>query len=145
MPPMSRAFFSDAADALRGFLPKDLRAFSSRTSSRNLKVWYGEETREHYEVQVIQAKARRSVLEIGFHAEHSDRSANEDAIARVRAASRRLGKNAQAGPFLGRPSPWMRMSETWDGDHLFEPETSIEAAERLAAYIRTLEPLRRKS
>jgi hypothetical protein len=141
---MSKAFFADAGDALRGFLPKELREFRSRTSSRNLKVWFGDETREHYEVQVISSRSRRSVLEIGYHAEHPDRAANEDAIDRVRAALRSLGKAAEAGAFLGRPSPWMRMSETWDGEGLFEPETAIEAAERLSAYIRALEPLRRK-
>jgi hypothetical protein len=76
---LSRLFFDEAADALVGFLSPRWRQFSSRVSSRNLKVWYAGDGREHYEVQLLSAKR----LEIGFHAEHRDRARNEEVLARL--------------------------------------------------------------
>lgn len=146
-----RAFFDQVADALIGFLPPDLRDFGSYRTSHNIKVWYGDDgRREHYEVQVISGRhvqASGQVLEIGFHAEHRDASDNEDAIARLTGAESRwrkaLGDEPEAGTFLGHKGPWRRLSEVWSDDGVTEPEAAIEAAERLAAYIRTFEPVRR--
>src|SRR6266851_6235571 len=51
-PPMKgRALYDDVSDALANFLPPKLRNFSSYCTSHNIKVWYGDVTREHYEVQ----------------------------------------------------------------------------------------------
>src|SRR5713101_6078623 len=50
---MSRAFFEQLSDALAGFLPPDLREYGSVIGSRNVKVWYGPESHEHYEVQSL--------------------------------------------------------------------------------------------
>lgn len=151
---MTRQFFDEIADALVGFLPRDLRAFASRRGTRNLKVWYGEDAREHYEVQIVstaaltasQRRGRRPVVEIGFHSEHPRPEENEAALARIApgALRRALGPNAQRGTFLGsrRTAAWRRISEVWpeaDAD----AETAVEAAERLAAYIRAIEPVRR--
>ena len=55
-----------------------------------------------------------------------------------------LGRQPQAGAFLGRQSAWRRISEVWDGDGLTD-DAAVEAAERLGAYIQTLEPLRRRA
>ena len=55
-----------------------------------------------------------------------------------------LGRDAQAGAFLGRQSKWRRISEVWEGEGLTD-DAAIEAAERLATYITVLEPLRRKA
>ena len=46
-----------------------------------------------------------------------------------------------AGPFLGR-SGWQRVSETWADPDLSDPEICFEIADRLAAYVNVLEPLR---
>ena len=141
---MSRAFFEQLSDALAGFLPPGLRAYGSAIGSRNVKVWYGPESHEHYEVQSLSSRR----LEIGFHAEHPVETRNEEVMTALRARERTwrraLGKDAQAGPFLGRQRGWRRISEVWDGPGLDTDEAAVEAAERLARYIRTLEKIRMK-
>jgi len=138
---VSREFFDEVDKALRGFLPPNLREFSARRTSGNLKVWYGDEDREHYEVQLM----RGPKLEVGFHTEHRDAARNEEALARLldkeKAWRKSLGPEPEAGAFLGRQSPWRRVSEVWDLPD-FSDDASIEAAERLADYITALEPLR---
>jgi hypothetical protein len=142
---VSRAFFDDAADALVGFLPPRFRRFTSRVSSRNLKVWYTADGREHYEVQLLSARR----LEVGFHSEHRDATRNDEVLARLlaeeRAWRRALGADVVAGKFVGAGPrvPWRRVSEVWNGVDAGGPETAIEAAERLSDYINAFEPLRR--
>jgi hypothetical protein len=139
---MSREFFDECADALIGFLPPELSAFSHRATSRNLKVWYGNESREHYEIQVAGGR-----LEIGFHTEHPNPDRNDAVLdgllADERAWRRALGRDVEAGAYLGRQSAtWRRVSEVWDED-ADDPAAAIEAADRLAAYITAIEPVRR--
>jgi hypothetical protein len=55
-----------------------------------------------------------------------------------------LGPDAVAGGFLGRPDDWRRLSETWPDPDLGDPDLGIEIATRLADYLTTLEPLRRR-
>jgi hypothetical protein len=142
---VSRAFFDDAADALVGFLPPRWRRFTSRVSSRNLKIWYSPDGREHYEVQLLSAKR----LEVGFHTEHRDAGRNEEVLGRLLAQEREwrqaLGADVVVGKFLGAGArvPWRRASEVWDDVDVDGPETAIEAAERLSDYIGAFEPLRR--
>jgi hypothetical protein len=146
---VGRVFFDQVAEALVGFLPAELAGFASRATGRNVKVWFGPETREHYEVQLVSARLAgrqgRAVLEVGFHAEHPDAGRNQAVLAKLLAAKPRwrdeLGEEPEAGPFLGR-SGWRRISEVWDGPALDGPEAAVEAADRLATYIRALEPLR---
>jgi hypothetical protein len=142
---MSREFFEHIVDALMGFLPPERTTFSWRAGSRNVKVWYGSEPREHYEAQLV-----GGALEIGFHSEHSDARRNQavldELLANEQAWRRRLGRDAEAGSYVGRrSSPWRRVSELWEGEGLLEPETAIEAGERLAEYIDAFEPLRAAS
>jgi hypothetical protein len=141
LPRVSRAFFETVDDALHGFLPPALRDFDSHRTSMNLKVWY-EEAREHYEVQLVSGPA----LEMGFHAEHKEPGRSEEVLARLVDGEKRwrkaLGRAPQTGAFLGRQKNWRRVSEVWDGDGLTD-DAAVEAAERLAAYIEALEPLRR--
>jgi hypothetical protein len=136
-------FFDDVLDALVGFLPAAHRSFSSKKTWLGLKVWFGPEPREHFEVQFLGRRGEK--LEIGFHAEHREQSKNEEVLERLLAAEPKwrpaLGDEAKAGKFLGRQSPWRRLSEVWEGDDLLGPETAIEAAERLADYVRVLVPL----
>lgn len=138
---MSKEFFEQVLDALVGFLPPDGRDFSWRTSSRNVKVWFGAEMREHYEVQLVGDE-----LEVGFHSEHPDPARNDAVLGRILDAEaswrRRLGREVEIGRYLGRQTRWRRASECWDGDGLLEPGTAVEAAERLATYITIIEPLR---
>jgi hypothetical protein len=150
---MSKAFFGDVADALRGFLPREFRSFDHAIGSRNCKVWFAS-WHEHYEVQMVPAGVLRasgftgmsSALEIGFHAEHPRPQHNDEALALVRAKKRALGKDSVPGPFLGRreiADRWRRMSELWEGT-FSDDGAAIEAAERMAAYINALEPVLRR-
>ncbi|MGH2820310.1 MAG: hypothetical protein ACRDJ5_06630 [Actinomycetota bacterium] len=151
---MSRAFFETLEDALVGFLPSDLRAFSARRGGRNLKVWYDDE-REHYEAQLISPSAAglrgsRDVLEVGFHLEHRGPARSQEVLEglleREREWRRELGREPRAGAFLGSGfDRWRRISEIWSGDGLVEEETAVDAADRLAVYIRVLEPLRTRT
>jgi hypothetical protein len=151
---MSEDFYRDACDALVGFLPAELAAFEHRAHGRGLKVWFGEVHREHYELQEVGMIERdgRDVLErgleIGFHAEHRDPAANERALAVLLGGEKRwrarLGAAAHAGPFVNdQQRGWRRISEFWTGEEIDEPDTAIEAADRLACYIAAFEPLRR--
>lgn len=150
-----RAFYDAVGDALTGFLPPSLRDFGCYRSSYNIKLWYGDQEREHYEVQLLKWD-RRIGLEIGFHAEHKDPDANETAMGRLLASEKswrkKLGNEPESGPFIGHQSKtWRRLSEFWPmagpttgkasrgGD---DPDLAIDAAERLASYITALEPLR---
>ncbi len=148
----SRAFFQDVADALAGFLPPELRRFSARVTSANLKVWY-DEWREHYEVQLVSksalpARLRRAgrALEIGFHAEHPSADESRRAVDRLMTSESswrgRLGTQAQAASFFGSDR-WRRLSELWQEEGGLDDGAAIDAAERLAAYISCLEPVRR--
>ena len=142
---MSRVFFEQVVETLVGFLPPERSRFSSRVTGRNAKVWFGAEAREHYEAQLVRRDGA-VVLEIGFHAEHPDAARSKAVLDRLLAGERRwrrtLGEDVETGAFLGRPSPWRRASETWADADLDDPGTAVEAADRLAAYITALEPLR---
>ncbi len=140
-----RAFFESVADALVNFLPPSRRDFSHYCTSANFKLWYGAERKEHYEVQHI---ASRGALEIGFHSEHSNRTRNDDVVAQLLAAEKKwrrtLGSDVEVGPFIGAQSgSWRRVSEVWRAAHWDSDEaTAVDAAERLAIYIKTFEPIR---
>jgi hypothetical protein len=85
-------------------------------------------------------------LEVGFHAENRDLEANDRVLARLVANERRwrrsLGQEAIAGPFLGRPDDWRRVSETWPDPDLSDPDLGGEIAARLVEYLVALEPFR---
>jgi hypothetical protein len=139
-----RAFYDDVADAVTAFLPPSLRDFQWYRTNHNLKVWYDTDEREHYEVQLLKVD-KRIVLEIGFHAEHKEKQRNDDAVAKLLSVEKRwrgdLGKQPEAGAFIGhRSGIWRRISETWDVTD--DPEIAVDAAQRLADYIKTLEPIR---
>ena len=84
-------------------------------------------------------------LEIGFHAEHKEASRNREVIdllaANEKAWRKALGSEPEAGAFIGyQTRTWRRLSEVWPATD--DPEIAVDAAERLAAYICALEPLR---
>lgn len=148
------AFFEQVVDAMAGFLPPDRRRFDHHRTGHNVKVWFGDERREHYEAQVVSPRTLRAsklpatgpALEIGFHAEHPDAERNARALDRLlaRATDWRatLGAEPTGGAFVGDRSGWTRLSEFWLDSWAMEPEAAVEAGERLAAYITALEPIR---
>ena len=138
-----KEFFADVADAVRGFLPRELGECSVAISGRNVKLWF-DDAKEHYEAQ----RTRRG-FEVGFHSEHGEQDRNEVVLSRLQAGERAwrkaLGKQPQAGPFLGSDGPWRRISEFWDEVDLEFPDAAVEVADRLGSYIEALEPLRRQA
>lgn len=142
---MSREFFVQVTDALGGMLAPEPRA-QWQWHGAGLKVWFGDR-REHYEAQFV-PRGRTVGLEVGFHAEHPDVARNDEVLARLTAGERRwrraLGADPEAGPFLGRQRDrWRRLSEVWDTPDLRGPDGPVEVADRLATFIRALEPVRR--
>ena len=152
---MELGLFDEVAEALRGLAPRELGDLRTRARRYGIKAWYGpvNPPSEHYEAQVIGAgyvdDATVLALELGFHAEHPRQEANDSAIASVLAAGakwrRALGQTAVAGPFLGRPDDWRRVSETWADPNLSDPDLALEVATRLIDYITVIEPLRRRT
>lgn len=147
---MELELFDQVADALRALVPADLGQLRTQPRRWGIKAWFDAEDcpREHYEAQVISAKhvadAEVLAVEVGFHAEHPKPPDNEAAMAAIVAAPgwrKALGPEAVAGDFLGR-SGWQRVSETWPDPDLGDPELCFEVADRLAAYMAVLEPLR---
>jgi hypothetical protein len=152
---MELTLFEEVADALRGLVPRELGQLRQQVRRYGVKVWYGSDrpTREHYEAQVISADdvedATVLALEVGFHAEHPQAEDNEKVIAHLLASERRwrpvVGTEAIAGAFLGRPGPWLRLSETWPDPNLGATELAVELAVRLTDYVTALEPVRRQT
>ncbi len=152
---MELALFDEVGEVLRGLVPPELGEIRARSHRYGIKVWFGaaKPDREHYEAQVIAAhhvdEASVLALEIGFHVEHPNPDENEQVLARLIRESRRwrraLGAQAVAGPFLGRPDDWRRLSETWADPDMSDPDLPLELATRLTDYITVLEPIRRRS
>ena len=148
---MELELFDQVADALRAMVPAELGELRTQPRRWGIKVWFDEDAcpREHYEAQVISARhvpdAEVLAVEIGFHAEHPKAPDNAAAVAPLLAASAAwqadLGPEAVAGDFLGRGG-WQRVSEVWSDPDLSDPEVCFEVADRLAAYITALEPVR---
>ncbi len=145
--------FEEVAEVARAMAPPELPPFRSRAHRAGAKVWFGgtEAPREHYEAQLLPlalvSGARVVALEIGFHAEHPKVADNDAVLARLLRSEKRwrrtLGREAVAGPFLGRPDVWRRVSEVWTDPDLDDGALVEEIAARLTDYARVLEPARR--
>ena len=146
--------FDEVADIVRGMAPPELGEVRVRARHYGIKVWFGadEPGREHYEAQVIGARdvkgAKQCALEVGFHSEYPKTAENDAVLATIVASERQwrrvVGKEAIAGPFLGRADVWRRVSETWPDPDLDAPELPLEIALRLVDYVSALEPVRRE-
>jgi hypothetical protein len=152
---MDFGLFDEVAEALRSLVPGDFGTLRTRARRYGVKVWFdvANPPREHYEAQVIGPTdvpgATVLALELGFHAEQPDPATNESTLqtllGREKTWRRTLGAPPVAGPFIGRPDDWRRVSETWPDPDLDDPELPIELATRLTDYISALEPLRRRA
>jgi hypothetical protein len=151
---MDLMLFDEVAETMRALVPVELGPVRVRVRRYGIKVWFGTEQppREHYEAQVIGARhvdgATVLAVEIGFHCENRDKAANDQVIAHLLAAEPTwrpvLGDEAVAGPFLGRPDDWRRLSETWADPDLGDPDLGMEMGTRLTDYLTALEPVRRR-
>jgi hypothetical protein len=142
---VSDAFFDQVRDAFEGFVASLGRDLHTTAHGRGVKAWYGDATREHYEAQLIRTDDRAQ-LEIGFHAEYPKAKENDEVLARLIAREREwrpaLGKEAEAGGFLGR-NGWTRISEVWELPQFDAIDDVIDVAARLADYVHAIEPVRR--
>ena len=146
---MELHLFDQVADAVASLIAPEYEHYRQRSHRYGLKIWFGPQkpTRDHYECQMIDRRHLDGqagwAIETGFHTEFADPAANDVIIDRLRSAEktwrRKLGPDAELGPFLGRGDEWYRLSETW-----IEPETPdlvLELAGRLTDYIEVLQPL----
>ena len=150
---MDLHLFDAVAVNLRALVEPDLGEPQLKAHRYGIKVWFGSPTptREHYEAQVINARhvpeANVLAIEVGFHAEHPKKADNAAVLAHLVAKEKAwrkvVGAEAVAGPFLGRPDDWRRVSETWPDPDLGEEDLAFELAARLTDYISALEPIRR--
>jgi hypothetical protein len=149
---MELALFEGVAEACRSLVPPELGRLQLRPRSYGLKAWFGpnDAPRAHYEVQVVGAKlvpdAEYLAIEIGFHLEHRTLEENDAELTALLAGEskwrKQLGEDAVAGPFIGRPEDWRRISETWPDPDLGDPDLALDLALRLTDYVSAIEPLR---
>jgi hypothetical protein len=140
---IKRHFFDDVHDTVEGALAGSRTALNVKTHERGCKVWFGDETKEHYEAQLVQVGGD-IVLEVGFHCEHRDRATNLQTIKRLTAATTwrdELGDEPVAGDFIGNKT-WQRISEVWTFDD--DPDLAIDVGLRLAEYVVVIEALRHR-
>jgi hypothetical protein len=144
---MEALFFDVVRDAFEGFVAGVDGRRNIYVHSRGMKVWFDDNTREHYESQLIRVDGQVQ-LEIGFHAEYPKAPQNDEVLRRLVAAEAQwrpeLGDDAVAGDFIGRAG-WRRISEVWPAPDAEIIDEAIEAAARLADYVIALEPLRRST
>ncbi|MBA3280888.1 MAG: hypothetical protein H0U29_01520 [Acidimicrobiia bacterium] len=145
--------FDQVDDGLRALVPADLGTLHTQARRWGVKAWFDVKAcpRAHYEAQVVGAEhvpgAEVLAIEVGFHVEYPNERDNDAAMAAIRRTEptwrAALGSDAVVGAFLGRVG-WLRLSETWTDPDLGDPELCFEVADRLAAYVTTIEPLRRE-
>ena len=97
---MDLGFFETVRDAFEGFVADVPGQRNTYVHSRGLKAWFGDDTREHYEAQLIRVDGGVQ-LEVGFHAEHPKAPLNDAVLQRLLAAEATwrpvLGDDAVAG------------------------------------------------
>jgi hypothetical protein len=133
--PTFRDFYADVAERLPALLPRDLRAFETARLGSVFKVFYGDR-RQHFELWF-----HAGALEVAFHLEGG---AGDEEVLRLlerklRSIRTQLGGDVRLEPF---GKGWTHLFEVWRGASR-GPDLAGEAAERLAEYIRVVEPIRR--
>ena len=149
---MEMGLFEAVAEGCRSLVPSDLGELHVRARSYGVKLWFGspDPPRDHYEAQVVGAMhvpdAETLAIEVGFHLEHRAMEDNDGALDDLMEHEEvwrdLLGADAVAGPFIGRPEDWRRISETWPDPDLSDPDLAFDLAVRLTDYVTALEPLR---
>jgi hypothetical protein len=131
-----RDFYAEVADQLPALLPTDLRDYETARMGGVFKIFY-DDRRQHFELWF-----RDKGLEVALHLEGSEED-DEPVLrmleAKLPAIRKRLGGEVKLEPF---GKGWTHLYELWPGASR-EPELAREAAERLAEFVRLLEPMRR--
>lgn len=152
---MELGLFDEVGEAVRGLMDPGLGEVRFKAHRYGVKLWFDADSapRQHYEAQVVGAKhvpdAKVLALEVGYHCEHPKLAENEAILAtlhtRERAWRKAIGKDAVAGPFLGRADTWRRVSETWPDPDLGDDEIVMDVALRLTDYMTAFEPILRST
>jgi hypothetical protein len=130
------SFLRQVADELPAHLPPALRGYDAQQWGRFYKIWYGDR-KIHYEVQFLS----RRELQIGLHLE-ADEKTNEEVAGTLERRRARIRKALGEDASVGSHGPkWRFLAESWRGGELTGEDAAIEAAARLAEYVRTLQPL----
>ena len=148
---MTRAFFDQVYDELRGLVGPALRDLRSLRTSTLVKLWFADPA-VHFEAQRLSLRwapdpAHR--YEVGLHLEHPTAARNDEILGALTAPGRRkVWRRALPGAVGGdaigpRAAVWRRVSELLEGEDADDPDLAGEIAERLAAYVKALEPLLR--
>lgn len=142
---MSRDFFDQIDDEVRGFVGPALREFSTYKSSRLIKVWY-DDPAVHFEAQALSGKwapLPGMCLEIGLHLESKELGRNQSILDEL-VVSKHLWSSvlpeAEYGKAIGPMKSWRRLSEVMPVD-VMDGELAGEVAERFSAYILALSSL----
>lgn len=141
---MSRSFFEQVDDELRGLVGPKLRSYSSYKAGRLLKVWYGD-GRIHFEAQIVGPRwsgTGDAAVEVGLHIELADAKSSQAAMERICKPKvlKSLGE-PQTGRALGpRGASWRRVSELIPFTDEDDLDLASEVAERLAVYVKVLAP-----
>lgn len=143
---MSRAFFDQVDDEVRGFVGPAFRDFHTEKTGRLVKLWY-EDPAVHFEAQKLSptwSPIPGPCLEVGLHLESKDPARNRSMLERLLECrelwSGALGQAEHGKCFGPRGAEWRRLSEAIEVDELDE-DLAGEVAERLARYVVTLRPL----
>ena len=89
---MEPGFFEIVRDAFEGFVAGVGGRRNIYVHNRGLKVWFDDDTREHYESQLIRVDGEVQ-LEIGFHAEYPKAPQNDEVLRDYSTSSRCGGLN----------------------------------------------------
>ena len=136
--PTYRDFYADVAEELRTLLPTDLRDHETRRMGGVFKVFY-DAPRQHFELWF-----RDGGLEVAFHLEgrpDDDEPVLQALERRMAGIRKQLGGDVRLEPF-GRD--WVRLFEHWPGASR-QPSLASDASERLAEFVRLIEPMRRSA
>ena len=132
------AFFEIVRDAFEGFVVGVGGRRNLYVHSRGLKVWFDDDTREHYESPLIRVDGVVQI-EIGFHAGIPKAPQNDEVLRRLLAVEPvwrpDLGDDAVAGEFVKGRAGWRRISEVWPAPDSEVVDEAIETAARLADYV----------
>jgi hypothetical protein len=143
---VSRSFFDQVDDEVRGFVGPELREFSTVKNGRLIKLWYRVPA-VHFEAQRLSAAwspSPKHCIEVGLHLEAKDPARNEWILGELlRCRQKWLDElaGAECGPCFGpRGSAWRRVSEVIELEEM-DADSADEIAERFSTYIVTLQPL----
>jgi len=142
--------FDEVGEIVRSLMIDERPDLRVRARHYGIKVWFGavQPSRCHYEVQLlgpgVVPAAKVLALEVGLHLEEPKVGLNDGVLDRILVAERQwrraLGKEPVAGPFIGRPEDWRRVSEVWLDPDLSDDGTSLAIATRLVDFAVALEP-----